>query len=168
LRTLVGYISETGNTKKVAKAIYDEIPGEKDMSPICDVPDSSIYDLIFLGFPVHRYGPDKKATMRIRQHCLPGRKVALFVTHGAPEGAPELQEWISKFKECASGAELIGFFDCQGQIAIPVKLVMRLSRDRKLRDRAKIDNSKGQPDEIRLTKAREFAREVLGKAGQKV
>ena len=33
---------------------------------------------------------------------------------------------------------------------------------------AKIDNSKGQPDEIRLTKAREFAREVLGKAGQKV
>jgi len=168
LRILVGYISETGNTKKVAKAIYDEIPGEKDMIPICDVPDSSIYDLIFLGFPVHRYGPDKKATMRIRQHCLPGRKVALFVTHGAPEGAPELQEWISKFKECASGAELIGFFDCQGQIAIPVKLVMRLSRDRKLRDRAKIDNSKGQPDEIRLTKAREFAREVLGKAGQKV
>ncbi len=167
MKTLVGYISETGNTKKIAQAIYDEIPGEKDMMPICDVPDSSVYDLIFLGFPVHQSGPDKKAIMRMTQHCVPGRKVALFVTHGAPESEPELQEWLNKFKKAASGAEIVGFFDCQGQIAKPVKLIMRLSRDKKLRNWAKIDNSQGQPDESRITKAKGFAKEVLEKVGKK-
>jgi len=152
----------------VAQAIYDEIPGEKDMMPICDVPDSSIYDLMFLGFPVHQFGPDKKATMRMKQHCVPGRKVALFITHAAPEDGPELQEWLAKFKEAASGAELVGIFDCQGQMSKLVKTVLRLSRDKKLRNWAKIDGSQGQPDESRLAKAREFAKETLRKVGQKV
>lgn len=151
----------------MAQAIYDEIPGEKDFMPICDVPDSSIYDLIFLGFPVHQFGPDKKAKMRMKQHCVPGRKVALFVTHAAPESEPELQEWLSKFRECASGAEILGFFNCQGQMSMPVKMVLRLSRDKKLRDWAKIDSSKGQPDESRIAKARVFAKEMLEKAGTK-
>lgn len=163
----MAYISETGNTKKVAKAIYDEVPGEKEFMPICDVPDSSVYDLIFMGFPVHQSGPDKKARLRMNQHCVPGRKVALFVTHGAPEDEPELQGWLSKFRECASAAEIVGFFDCQGQISKPVNLIMRLSRDKKVRNWAKIDNSKGQPDESRINKAREFAKEVLDKAGHK-
>lgn len=164
----MAYISETGNTRKVAQAIYDEIPGEKDFMPVCDVPDSSVYDLIFMGFPMHQFGPDKKATMRMKQHCVPGRKVALFVTHAAPESEPELQGWLSKFKDAASGAEIIGFFDCQGQMSIPVKMVLRLSRDRKLREWAKADSSHGQPDEFRIKKAKEFAQEVLGKVGQKV
>lgn len=156
----------TGNTKKVAQAIYDEVPGEKVLMPICDVPDSSIYDLIFLGFPVHQFGPDKKAVMRMRQHCVPGRKVALFITHAAPESEPELQGWLSKFRECASGAEIVGFFDCQGQMSKPVKMVLRLSRDKRLREWAKIDSSQGQPDASRIDKARAFAREVLAKVGE--
>ncbi|MHC1710203.1 MAG: flavodoxin family protein [Methanomassiliicoccales archaeon] len=163
----MAYISETGNTKKVAKAIYDEVPGEKDFMPVCDIPDSSVYDLIFMGFPIHQFGPDKKAVMRMKQHCVPGRKVALFVTHAAPESEPELQEWLDKFRDAASGAELLGFFDCQGQMSAPVKMVLRLSRDKKMRDWAKADNSKGQPDDYRMTKAREFAKEMLGKAGIK-
>ncbi len=167
MRTLVAYISETGNTKKVAQAIYDEIPGEKDLMPICDVPDSSVYDLMFMGFPVHQFGPDKKATMRMKQHCVPGRKVALFVTHAAPESEPELPEWLAKFNEAASGAELVGFFDCQGQMSMPVKLVLRLSRDKKMRDWAKIDGSQGHPDASSIAKAKKFAKEVLEKAGQK-
>jgi flavodoxin len=163
----VAYISETGNTKKVAKAIYDEVPGEKDFMPVCDVPDSSVYDLIFMGFPIHQFGPDKKAVMRMKQHCVPGRKVALFVTHAAPESEPELKEWLDKFKDAASGAEIVGFFDCQGQMSAPVKVVLRLSRDKKLRNWAKIDNSKGQPDDSRIMKAREFAKEMLDKVGIK-
>ena len=151
----------------MAQAIYDEIPGEKDLMPICDVPDSSVYDLIFMGFPMHMSGPDKKAVMRMKQHCVPGRKVALFVTHAAPESEPELPEWLSKFKDAASGAEIIGFFDCQGQMSAPVKMVLRLSRDKKMRNWAKIDNSKGQPDDSRIMKAREFAKEVLEKVGHK-
>lgn len=166
MRTLVAYISETGNTKRIAQAIYDVIPGEKDFMPICDVPDSSIYDLIFMGFPVHQFGPDKKAKMRMKQHCVKGRKVALFITHAAPESEPELQEWLAKFKECASEAEIVGFFDCQGQMSKPVKMVLRLSRDKKLRDWAKQDSSQGQPDESRMARAREFAKEVLEKVSK--
>ena len=163
----MAYISETGNTRKVAQAIYDEIPGEKDMMPICDVPDSSVYDLIFMGFPVHQFGPDKKAVLRMTQHCVPGRKVALFITHAAPETEPELQEWLQKFKDLAGKADLIGFFDCQGQMSKPVKMVLRLSRDKKMRDWAKADNSKGQPDEVRIKKAKGFAMEMFQKASGK-
>ena len=159
----MAYISQTGNTKKVAQAIYDEVPGEKDLVPIGDVPDSSIYDLIFMGFPVHQFGPDKKAVLRTTQHCVPGRKVALLITHAAPEDEPELQEWLSKLREAASGAEIVGLFDCQGQMSKPVKMVLRLSRDKKLREWSKTDSSQGQPDEGRIGKAKEFAKEVLGK-----
>lgn len=151
----------------MAQAIYDEVPGEKDMMPICDVPDSSVYDLIFMGFPVHQFGPDKKAVLRMTQHCVPGRKVALFITHAAPEDEPELQAWLQKFKDLACHAELLGLFDCQGQMSAPVKMVLRLSRDKRMRDWAKQDNSKGQPDESRIKKAKEFAREMLAKAERK-
>jgi flavodoxin len=31
MKALVAYMSQTGNTRKVAQAIFDEIPGEKEM-----------------------------------------------------------------------------------------------------------------------------------------
>ncbi|HIH77155.1 MAG TPA: hypothetical protein HA343_07600, partial [Methanomassiliicoccales archaeon] len=47
------------------------------------------------------------------------------------------------------------------------RMMLRLSGDRKMRNWAKIDNGKGQPDDSRIMKAREFAKEVLEKVGHK-
>ncbi len=37
MKTLVTYMSQTGNTKKIAEAIYGELEGEKDIKPIAEV-----------------------------------------------------------------------------------------------------------------------------------
>lgn len=161
MKVLVAYMTSTGNTKKVAEAIYGEITGEKDIMPIEKVQDIGAYDLSFLGFPTHQGGPDKKTREFLGKQCRDGRKVALFVTHCAPENAPEVQEWMKKFKDAAAGANLVGFFDCQGEAARSVKLIMRLSSNEHMRTSAKKDESKDQPDEARLMKARAFARDTL-------
>ncbi|MDD1770100.1 MAG: flavodoxin family protein [Methanomassiliicoccales archaeon] len=162
-KVLVAYMSLTGNTKKVAEAIYGEIAAEKEIKPIEEVQDVGAYDLSFLGFPTHQGGPDKKTKEFLGRHCTNGRKVALFVTHSAPMNAPELLEWMPKFKEAAAGANLVGFFDCQGQPSKMVKFVMRMSSDENTRASAKRDDSKGQPNEATLDRARAFARETLSR-----
>jgi len=163
MRVLVAYQSSTGNTKKVAEAIYGEIRAEKTIKRISEVDDIGPFDLSFLGFPVHIYGPDKKAKEFLEKRCLPGRNVVLFVTHGSPETNPDVAEWLDKYKQAAGRANIVGVFDCQGQLAGMAKFFMRLSRDKKLRDAAKKDNSKGQPDASRIERAREFGRETMAK-----
>jgi flavodoxin len=154
-------MSKTGRTRKVAEAIYGEISGEKELKPIEEVADIGAYDFAFLGFPMRRFGPDDKTRELIQRHCSGGRKVALFVTHGASEDYEELPEWMEKFRQAASGADLVGVFDCQGQLATGVELIMKIAPSKRLRSLVKLDNSKGQPDESRLEKARAFARGTM-------
>jgi flavodoxin len=161
MKVLVAYMSKTGNTKKVAEAIYDEITGEKELKRIEDVKDIGIYDLSFLGFPTHQFGPDNRTKEFLKKQCTQGRKVALFVTHCAPENVPELTEWMAKFKQEAVGANLVGFFDCQGELAKSVEMVMKIAPKKEIRAFAKLHNSQCQPDESRLSRAREFARETM-------
>ncbi len=37
MKVLVTYLSRTGNTRKVAQAIFEEIKDEKEIKPIADV-----------------------------------------------------------------------------------------------------------------------------------
>ncbi len=161
MRALVAYMSKTGNTKKVADAIYEALDCEKEIMPIDQVGDIGGYDLSFLGFPVQRFGPDPKTVSFLRMHCQPGRDVALFVTHGAPEDAAELPGWLEGFWHAAAGANVLGKFDCQGQLAGWIKFIMSIIPDREIRAMARRDNSQGQPDAARLDRARAYAREML-------
>jgi hypothetical protein len=163
MRALVAYMSKTGNTKKVAEAIYEALDCDKEIVPIGQVVDISGYDLSFLGFPVQRFGPDPKTVSFLRKHCQPGRDVALFITHAAPEDAPELPGWLEGFRNAASSARLLGMFDCQGQLAKGIKFIMSIIPNRELRAMARRDNSQGQPDAARLDRARAYAREMLEK-----
>ncbi len=163
MKVLVAYMSSSGNTKKIGETIYGEIAAEKEIKPVGEVEDIGAYDLSFLGFPTHGYGPDKKTKALLEKLCKDGRKVALFVTHAAPEDEPEVGEWMAKFKQAAAGAEVVGFFNCQGQLASGVKFIMKISPNKKLREDAKRDNSKGQPDEKRLERARAFAKDTVNR-----
>jgi hypothetical protein len=89
------------------------------------------------------------------------RTIALFTTHMAPEGAPPLQEWIQKFKDAAKEANIIGIFDCQGQLnSRLIKFWLQISR--KFPARA----GQGQPDATRLERTRTFAMEMINKLKQ--
>ena len=159
MKILVAYASQTGNTRKIAEAIYDAIPQPKEIKRVEEVKSLEGYDLSFIGFPIHGFGPDKKARSFLETQ-VKDKAIALFITHMAPEGAPLLQEWIKKFRDAAVGAEIVGTFDCQGQVSRTVKTLMRLSLKSKEREWARLDSSQGQPDATRLERARTFAKET--------
>jgi flavodoxin len=163
MKVLVAYMTKTGNTKKVADAIYGEIRDEKEIKPIDEVDSIDGYDFAFLGFPIHQMGPDKKTVKLLEKLCVGGRKVALFITHASPEDGPDLPPWLELFKQAARGANLVGLFSCQGELAKGVKRMMSIMPNRKFRMWAKMDNSQGQPDQARIDRARAFARETMKK-----
>ena len=164
MKALVAYMSKTGNTKKVAEAIFEALDCEKEIMPVEQVADISGYDLSFLGFPVQRFGPDPKTVRLLQQHCQPGRDVALFITHAAPEDEAQLPEWLAGFRTAAARANIVGIFECQGQLSKGTKRIMSILPMRGLRQMAKRDNSQGQPDATRLARARAFGRETVAKA----
>jgi flavodoxin len=151
-------MSRTGNTKKVAKAIYDAIPQPKEIKWVEDVESLEGYDLSFLGFPMHNFGPDKQAKAFLETH-VKDRVIALFITHMAPEDAPSLQGWLQKYRDAAVGANIIGVFDCQGQASGSIRIIMLIP----LAFMRKADTSQGQPDAARLERARAFANEMMNR-----
>jgi flavodoxin len=160
MKTLVTYMSKTGNTKKVAEAIYDEINGEKEIKEAKDVESLEGYDLTFAGFPIHVYGPDKKAKDFLEKQAR-GKKIAMFITHASPEDHEALPGYLEKFKEAAANTNMVGMFDCQGELAKGVKFLMKIQFGSENRTFALEDNSKGQPDASRLERARVFARSII-------
>lgn len=118
MKVIVVYMSQTGNTKKVAEAIFQEIQKEKDIKELKDVDSLEGYDFAFIGFPMHYGGPAKQAKNFLEKH-VQGRKIALFVTHATREDSKVLQKWLAKCKKAASEADLRGFFNCQGKIDAP-------------------------------------------------
>jgi len=163
MKALVTYMSNTGNTRKVAEAIFGEINDQKDLRPIDEVESIEGYDISFLGFPIHQMGPDKKTAKLIEKHCINNRNVVLFITHAAPEDAPDLQPMLEKFRAAARGANIIDMFDCRGELSKSVKRIMSIMPNAKLRRWAKEDDSQGQPDNTRIERAREFSRNTMRK-----
>jgi flavodoxin len=161
MKVLVAYMSKTGNTKKVAEAIFEGIDGEKEIRTIDAVDRLEGYDLAFLGFPIHQMGPDKKTVKLLEKLCVEGRDVVLFITHASPEDGPDLPPWLEKFKQAAGRANLVGFFHCQGELDKSTKRILSVLPNAKFRKWAREDNSQGQPDPARLDRARAFARDIM-------
>ena len=56
MKILVTYRTRSGNTKKIAEAIYGEISAEKIIKPWQEVENLDEYDFSFIGFPIERMG----------------------------------------------------------------------------------------------------------------
>lgn len=164
MKVLVAYVSQTGNTQKVAEAIFGEIPGDKEIKKLEDVESLDAYDFAFIGFPLIAFGPAEPAKKFLEAHS-PGKRIALFITHAAPEGTEEVKAWLNTSREAASKAEIVDMFDCQGELAQPVIDMLLKSDDPNMRAFGELGpTTKGQPDETRLERARAFARETMEKA----
>lgn len=166
LKILIAYLTISGNTKKVAEAIFQAIDcSDKAISEIKQVRSLEGYDLVFVGFPIHGFGqPPEEAKEFLRQNCL-ARKIAIFITHSAPEKSPFVKGWIENCKIAAFRAEIIGFFDCQGQISKGQLETMLNNPNPRVQEigRKVAISSNGQPDENRLIAAGNFARDVVSK-----
>jgi flavodoxin len=163
MKTLVAYFSQTGQTKKVAEAIFESIEGDKELKEFSQVDGLEGYDLSFIGFPIIAFGPAKDGKDFLEQHAA-GRKIALFVTHAAPEDQEGVDAWLDKCREAAAPADLVGFFDCQGELAEAIADVLSKSDDPMMRSFGeRRPETLGQPDAVCLQRAGEFARETMGK-----
>jgi flavodoxin len=157
-------MSQTGNTQRVAEAIFGEIPDEKEIKKLEDVESLDKYDLAFIGFPLHAFGPAEPAKKFLETHSA-GRRIALFITHAAPEESEEVKAWLETSCEAASKADIVSMFDCQGELAQPVIDMLLSSDDPNMRAFGELGPAtKGQPDETRLERARAFARETMEKS----
>ena len=161
MKTLVAYVSQTGNTRKVAEAIYGEVTGDKALSELSELDDLEGFDLCFFGFPIIAFGPNVDAREFLEANCS-GKRIALFITHAAPEDQEDVAEWLDKCRGAAEGAELMGVFDCQGELSEEIAAFLLKSDDARMRSFGeRRGETLGQPDESRLERARSFAREII-------
>jgi flavodoxin len=163
MKVLVTYVSRSGNTKKVAQAIFDQIEGAKEIKELAQVDKLDGYDLVFVGFPIEIYGPAKPAADFLEKHAT-GRNIALFITHAAPQDSPDLPGYMNTCKAAAAQSNLVSMFDCQGELSEQIADFMTKSKDEKLIAWAKQRPSTiGHPDAASLERARRWAKEVMAK-----
>jgi flavodoxin len=163
MKVLVTYVSRTGNTRKVAQAIFDQIKGTKDIKQLDQVDTLEGYDLAFVGLPIEAFGPAKPAADFLQKRAA-GKKIAMFVTHAAHEDSPEVPAYLNSCKAAAAQACLVSVFDCQGELSEQIADFMTKSGDERLAAWAKERPSTiGQPDAARLDRARRWAKDVLAK-----
>jgi flavodoxin len=116
MKVLFTYRTLTANTKKVIEAMYDELKVDKEIRPWNETESLEGYDLSFVGFPIEMLGQGPE-TQKWLANNVNVKHIALVITHGSPDEAPPLQEWLKKCRDAAKGANIIGLFHCKGDIS---------------------------------------------------
>jgi flavodoxin len=167
MKYLVTYWSQTGNTKKVAEAIFDVLPGEKLLKPFDEVDRLDGFDLIFIGFPIMQFGPPPAAKKFLSTQTK-GKNIALFVTHAMlsqsddPRQQAILHKELDKCCEICAGSSMIGTFHCQGELSEKIADELMASNITMLMEFAAMRPlTIGHPNESELAHAQKFARAVI-------
>jgi flavodoxin len=129
------YYSMTGNTKKMASAIAEELGVEAlDVKKAVAVPKDG---LMFVGSGCYGDKPGEDMAKYIAGNDFTGRKVALFGTSGAGAGK-EVQALEETLKQ--KGAIVVGSYYSKGKAFVVVNI--------------------GHPNKEEMEGARKFAREM--------
>jgi len=159
MKILVTYFTQTGNTEKVARAIYETIGVQKELLPVKEVRNPDGYDLIFCGFPVHAHSVPLSVQNFIKD--IPsGKKLALFVTHGSLRGGELATTAIEHATSLASQLKVLGTFGCRGKVDPKViEALLKQPEHRAWAETAK--SAASHPDESDLEDARHFAKTII-------
>ena len=155
-KILVTYFSLTGNTQKIAEAIYGELKGDKEIKPVEEVQDAGGYDLIFIGFPVHTHSVPYKVESFLKK-LPPHKRIALFCTHGSLPGGRLSREALEHAVSLSSRARVLGTFSCRGKVSLTALEELNKSPEHKAWAEMAASAST-HPDEDDLEDARAFAR----------
>jgi len=165
-RTLVTYFSKTGNTKKIADAIYMKVSGDKTIKPVNELQEHEIeeYSLVFIGFPVYSHSIPFPLE-GILKNIPPNKKIALFSTHGSLTGSRLSREALEYATVLALKAKVLGSFSCRGKVSLKAVDVLEKSPEHKAW--AEMSASAGtHPDRNDLEDAMSFARWIMVLAAQ--
>lgn len=116
MKLLITYSSKTGNTKKLAEGLYNNLPfKEMDIMPIADVRNIDEYDTVLVGYWVDRAFPNKEAKIFMEQ--ISGKRVGIFATLGAyPDSQHAWDSLVNGENIVKENNTVIGKFICQGKI----------------------------------------------------
>ena len=154
-RVLVTYFSRTGNTKKIAEAIYGALDGAKEILPMDKVGDLAPYGLLFIGFPVQSHSVPYKVEEFLKG-VPAAKKLALFSTHGSLPGMKLSREAIEYATILVSKAKLLGTFSCRGRVSLQALEALSKSPEHEAwADMAATAST--HPDEHDIADARAFA-----------
>ena len=161
MKVLVTYYTQTGNTEKVAKAIYEAVTVQKEIQPLAQAKAAG-YDLLFCGFPVQAHSVPGKMAEFIRG--LPkGQKVAFFATHGSLRGGQLPRQAFESAASLAANLKVLGQFGCRGKVdAKVIEALMKKPEHKAWAEEAR--GADGSPDAADLKEAAEFAKAMVGKA----
>lgn len=179
MRVLIAFYSETGNTEKIARAIYQEASRDHEAhlrrtKEIAEETRGNC-DLVFLGSPCH--STDLAAPVKRILDALPNSpnfKLAGFFTHGCPNVGEAFDTWASKcissFRKACKEKQIdfTGHYHCQGAMSPSVEEAMGKYFTKKGEITADnwneyIEELREHPNHEDLQKAKEFARDVLSK-----
>ena len=163
MKVLITYFSETGNTEKLARAIYDGVEQQaaKDILPIQDVKGVDEYDLVFCGFPVHASSVPGPAESFIK-NIPDGKNLAFFATHGSLRGGPLAIVAFHYSISLVPHAHIVGTFGCRGVVKQDIIDALMQSPEHK-RWALEAQSAVGHPDEADLEDAKEFAGLMIAK-----
>ncbi len=165
MKLLVAYHSDTGNTEKIAKAIFEALgQTEKEMATLQEAKGKDLrqYDLIFFGFPVNASSVPTKAQPFLKG--LPdGAKLALYSTHGSFRGGPLAITGIYNAISLAKHTTLLGTFCCQGSVKMSLLEALKAKPEHK-QWVEEAQAASGHPDAHDLEDARDFAHKMFRKA----
>ncbi|MBC5580402.1 flavodoxin family protein [Anaerofilum sp. BX8] len=170
MKYAVVYISKTGNTAKVARAIREALPEGSCVAYGAPGEAAARADLIFAGS-----WTDKGACsgeMAAFLAGLSGKKVALFGTAGFGGSQEYFDTVLARMaKALPADCSMAGGFLCQGRMPQAVKTryeAMVKAQPMDAQARAMLDNwalAYPHPDEADLEAARAFARRVVRENG---
>lgn len=160
MNILVAYYSITGNTRRIAEAVFAGVRHtQKTLLPIDQVDDPAKYDLIFCGFPVHHHSIPATMTKFFQRIPL-GKKIALFATHGALRGGEKVVTAFYTALSLTHGRTTLGTFGCRGQVSFE-QLDQWLENPHERTWALEAQSAGGHPDASDLNDASAFAETML-------
>ena len=163
MKALVAYYSESGNTEKLAKAIYEGITAvsEKEIGSIAEANPQN-YEVIFVGFPVQASGVPAKVEQFIK-NIPEGKMLAFFVTHGSLRGGQLAITALHHALSLGLKQTVIGTFGCRGEVR--ANLIEALLKKPEHKGWAmEAQSAAGHPDDADLEDGKEFAALMIAKA----
>ncbi len=145
MKNLIVYSSKTGNTKKLAEALYDYIPGPKEIAPVTEAPEPEGYTFIGVGFRLENGEPDKAAQEYLKK-IIDDCQVFLFLTHACKRGSEMVKNAFKIARELPKNARIVGDFDCLGEVPEDILEELR-KKDPVPEWVSEADAAKGHPNE---------------------
>jgi len=181
LKILVGYFSETGNTKRIAEAIGEEATAgghDVHIKTMGEISASQLdeYNVVFLGSTCH--SADVAAPLRNVLDGIPEGskfKLAGFVTHSTtmPEDGALQKEmyerWAGKcpvtFETLSKGKRIdfLGFFHCQGAPSPQIEAFIHSNITGEKQWDGYIEDVRKHPTPEDIEAAKKFTRDTLTK-----